>query len=144
MAEIGDVAQLPNLTFGMGPPTFCLVKGLLAILFSVLLVVSQATASLNGPLDLGKHKANTPKCCRPCGSCKGSDCCVGNNNPDSQQPLPAVPAHTTAQIDLQALTFASLLAWEQSPAKSARVPASVLLQSSVAAPLYQRNCSYLI
>jgi len=69
---------------------------------------------------------------------------VGNDNPDSQQPLPAVPTHAAPQIDLQALDLTSLVAWEQNPAASAGVPASSLVRPSVAAPLYQRNCSYLI
>jgi hypothetical protein len=128
----------------MEPPTVCLVKGLLAILFSVALVVSQAPASLNGPLVPGKHQAAARKCCGECGPCKGSSCCVAKNDSDSQPPLSAVPTPNASQIDLQALTFASLLAWEQTPAESVIAPVSVLVPPSVAAPLYQRNCSYLI
>src|SRR6185312_1219191 len=128
----------------MGPPIFRLVKGSLAILFSVLLLVSQATASLNGPINSGHQKASTPKCCHPCAACKGADCCVANNSPDSQQSQPAVPTHGSSQLDLQALIYASLVSWELSPPESARAPVSVLVRSSVAAPLYQRNCSYLL
>jgi len=120
------------------------VKGLLAIFFSVALIVSQATPSLNAPLSSTKHKASGRNCCGECGPCKGSSCCVANNDSESRQPLPAVPTQNVSQIDLQALTLTSLLAWEQTPAESAVVPISVFVPPSIAAPLYQRNCSYLI
>jgi len=120
------------------------VKGLLAIFFSVALILSQAAASINGPLNLSKQKASTPECCSHRSCCNGEGCCVADNNSDSRQPAPAVPSHTTSQYDLQMLTSASVLVWQQSQTESAIAPASFLVRSSVAAPLYQRNCSYLI
>jgi hypothetical protein len=120
------------------------VKALLAIFFSVALIVSQAMASINGPLDFGPHKVTTPKCCGRCGSCNGRDCCVDKDNSGPQQPMSAIPSHTASQNDLQILVSASHLVWEQNPAESAIAPVLVLVGPSVAAPLYQRNCSYLI
>lgn len=123
---------------------FRLVKGLLAILFSVVLIVSQTAASINGPLDLGTQKASARKCCNPCGSCNGSKCCVGDNQSNPEQPAPAAPSQGSSQNDLQVFASVALLVWEQNSTESARVPASFLAHASGAAPLYQRNCSYLI
>jgi hypothetical protein len=117
------------------------VKGLLTILFSVVLIVSQAS-SINVPVGLGKQQVSTPNCCGHCGPCK--TCCVENNDSDSQQPTPAVASQGASQNDLQVLTSVALLLWQQNPTESAMVPAALLVRPSVAAPLYQRNCSYLI
>ena len=133
----------PNLTLNIKAPTVSLVKSLLAIFFSVVLVVSQA-ASFDGPLTAGGQKASTPKCCVPGHPCKSSDCCVRDNGSGSEPSAPAVPSHSSSQNDLQVFEFASLLVWQQRASESAIVPASLILLPSVAAPLYQRNCSYLI
>jgi hypothetical protein len=120
------------------------VKRLLAIFFSVALIVSQAAASLNGPLDLGKQKAGTPKCCSPRPCCAGGDCCVANKNSGSEQPAPALPTQRSSQNDLQVLVSASVLVWKQTSTTASITTALRVLPPSVAAPLYQRNCSYLI
>jgi len=121
-----------------------LVKGLLAIFFSVMLIVSQAAASLKGPLDLGNLKVSTPKCCSPRPCCGGGDCCVGHKNSGSEQPAPAVPTQGSSQNDLQVLVSASVLVWEQTSTTASITPASLFVHPPVAAPLYQRDCSYLI
>jgi len=133
-----------NLTLRSEPPTFSPVKGLLAILFSVTLIVSQA-ASIDGSGGLGnQQQASASKCCGHCSPCKSRPCCVQNNNSDSQQPISAVATRGASQNDLQILTSVALLVWQQNPTESVTVPAAFLVRSSIAAPLYQRNCSYLI
>src|SRR6185312_9712625 len=75
-----------DLTLAIEPPTFSSVKGLLAILFSVVLIVSQA-ASINAPVDLGNNQqASAAKCCGHCGPCKSKACCLGNHSSNSEQP----------------------------------------------------------
>ena len=120
------------------------VKGLLAILFSVVLIVSQTAGSINGPVGLGTQKASARKCCNPQGPCNGAKCCVEDNNSNPDQPAPAVPTQGSSQSDLQVFASVALLVWEQDSTESARVPASFFIRPSAAAPLYQRNCSYLI
>jgi hypothetical protein len=143
-SKLGTAWSCRNLTLRFKPPTFSLVKGLLAILFSVALIVSQA-ASVNAPVDLGsRQQASTAKCCGHCGPCKSRACCLGNNSSGSKQPTPAVATHGASQNDFQLLASVSLPVWGQNSTESDLMPASFVVPSSVAAPLYQRNCSYLI
>jgi len=119
------------------------MRSLLATLFSVVLIASQA-ASVNGPGDLGSQRASTPKCCEHCGPCKGRCCCGSNDNSGPRHPTPAVPSRGSSQNDLQTLVSMSLHLLSQSTAETTIVRASIFVPPSVAVPLYQRNCSYLI
>lgn len=119
------------------------VKGLLATIFSVALILSQAAFML-GAQETGYHKAAVPKCCVHCEMCKGRCCCAGKNDSTPNQPSPAVPSHSLSQIDWQFLP--ALVIDVSANAKPDSLPLFSLTfcYPSVAAPLYQRNCSYII
>lgn len=119
------------------------MRSLLAILFSVVLILSQA-ASVHGAGESNDQKASAAKCCGHCGPCKGGHCCAGNKSSDPRQPAPAVPSQGFSPNDLQVLVCVSLQFLPQISTEPAMVPSSRLAPPSVAAPLYQRDCSYLI
>jgi len=120
------------------------MRSLFAIFFSVLLMVSQAASFDGSSPAVANRVANVAKCCGHCGPCKAASCCVAKNESGSRQEAPAVPAQRSSQNDLQILASASLQVLPQISTESAVVPASPLLRPSIAAPLYQRDCSYLI
>jgi hypothetical protein len=114
-----------------------------ALLFSLVLIVSQVAFS-SGVVNSGGQKASTPKCCGHCGPCKGGCCCVHNNDPAPGLPTPAVPSRGISQNDLSMFIAVSL----QLPLPGGIEPVIPFASHHVLpispAPLYQRNCSYLI
>jgi hypothetical protein len=119
------------------------MKSLLAMLFSVVLILSQA-ACINGARDFAGQKASVPKCCGHCAACKGKCCCVGNNDSGSRQPAPAVPSHGFSQNDLQFVSAVSIQLSPLAKTRAVTFASSFLVGPSFAAPLYQRNCCYII
>jgi hypothetical protein len=118
------------------------MKKLLAMLFSVALIVVQA-AFMSGAAEFGPQKATIPKCCGHCGHCKDK-CCVAQNGSDAPLSLPAVPSQSITQIDWQLLTAGAGEFSAQTLAESPTIFSRISSHPSVTAPLYQRNCSYLI
>jgi hypothetical protein len=111
------------------------VKTVLTILFSLALIGSQNvfTAEPSSCVD-----SLAPNCC--CAECD----CV-SSQPNTPQPLPPTPARTVSQNQVQLILVvaAQLLSQPTMPAQ----PLSVTFASpnfQVDAPLYQRNCAYLI
>jgi hypothetical protein len=116
------------------------MKRAFAILISLVLLVTQSafmTAGMGGcPTP---QKASPQNCCAT--HCQ-KHCCVTKSDAPSAPSAPAT--QTISQIDLQSASTA-LLALDQSAAgfsPPASPDSSVL--SVTAAPLYQRNCSYLL
>ncbi|HEY3863062.1 MAG TPA: hypothetical protein VGO59_14365 [Verrucomicrobiae bacterium] len=113
------------------------MKGLLAILFSAALIVSQAAFLPSG------QAASVQKCCGHCNCCKGDPCCTGA--PDSRHPAPAVPARGVSQNDLQVLAAVVAAPFPPRPPLVQRPISSLSFSFPAAAPpLYQRHCSYII
>jgi hypothetical protein len=120
------------------------VKSLLAMLVGLALVLSQ-TALVAGMTDFGSQPPTVPKCCGHCSHCKGNlSCCAARNTPQSPSSVPAVPAHNLTQNDWQVLVAATVSILPAQSAEARVISAPVCLPQSAAAPLYQRNCSYLI
>jgi len=119
------------------------VKGLIAILFGVALVVSQA-AFVTESGGVGNQPAGTPACCGHCGRCRGQSCCTCKNDPRSHPPAPAVPAHGVSQNDLQLFAAVAIDTPAPTVAQSVASSSSDTFRLAVSAPLYQRDCSYLI
>ena len=113
-----------------------IVRTTLAILFSVLLVLTQSVLPGNPAV------AKAESCCSRC-AC-GAPCCVPAPNSGSA-PLPATPTPATSLKQCQfALAVAALaLSPLVSPAPKIS-PSAVSSSLSVALPLYERNCIYLI
>jgi hypothetical protein len=118
------------------------MKGWIAMLFSVALIVSQA-AFMPGAGDVGSQSAGVPVCCVHCQHCKGR-CCVGNHGTESPRSTPAIPSQRGSQNDWQFLASAAVQLFTQATAESLTFSAPFFVPPSVAAPLYQRNCSYRI
>jgi hypothetical protein len=118
------------------------MKGWLAMLFSVALIVSQA-AFVPGAGDSGGQGAGAPVCCGHCQRCKGR-CCVGNHGLESPRSTPAVPSQGGSQNDWQLSTPAAVRLFAQATTQSLAFSSPFFVPPSVAAPLYQRNCSYRI
>ena len=117
------------------------MKGLLALIFSVALIVSQA-AFMTETGDFSSQKSETAKCCGHCGNCKGRPCCAAKKDPASHQPAPAVPAHGLSQNDWQLVAAIVLHISPQPPRSITKFFVSLLpRQLPPAAPLYQRHCS---
>ena len=113
------------------------LKTAFAVLASVLLVGTQTVSAI------GQHSSPTVQECVCC-SCKQIDCCVAPPTSTSQ-PVPAAPARTVSQSNLQIIaTVVSLLV--HAPEKTGEPisfgAVSPLLVTDV--PLYEWNCSYLI
>jgi hypothetical protein len=120
---------------------FSCVKRLLATFFSLALILSQA-AFMPGLGGLAAHKTGLSACCGHCGHCN-AQCCRADKS-DSHSSAPAVPAHGLSQNEWQFLTAASVQLLPQAETHSLAFSSLRFFQPSVAAPLYQRNCSYLI
>jgi hypothetical protein len=122
------------------------MKGLLAIFFSVALIVSQA-ASIDGRIDIGGQKQSTARCCGHCGncgSCDGQACCTAKNDSSPEQRTPAAPSRGVSRTDWQLSTAIVVQLLPEAASESVASPSSFSIRSCFAAPLYQRNCSYLI
>jgi hypothetical protein len=116
------------------------VKSLLAMIFSVALILSQAVGSQNP----GNQRPEVPKCCGHCEMCRGQCCCAGKNDSTPTQAPPAVPAHSLSQIDWQFSPSIVINISAEAQPESLPFRAFSFSYPSVAAPLYQRNCSYII
>lgn len=128
------------------PAIFLAMKGLFAMFFSLVLIVAQA-AFINVSGDLGTQRASTPKCCGHCGncgSCEGQSCCTARNDSGSERSKPAVPSRSTSRSDFQLSAAVAVKLLPETSAAPVTFPSSFSVRSSLAAPLYQRNCSYLI
>lgn len=122
------------------------MKGLLAIFFSVALIVSQA-AFVNADGGFGGQQAGTPKCCghcSNCGSCEGRSCCTAKNDSGSEQRGPMAPSRGVSRTDWQLAAAIAVQLLPETATEPAAFPLSFSVCPSSAAPLYQRNCSYLI
>jgi hypothetical protein len=118
------------------------MKGLLAIFFSFSLILSQAAfvpdaGNRGGPGD------SAPKCCGHCTGCKGK-CCIARNDSAPRDPAPAVPSHGVSQNDWQVLAAIKVQFLAQEPVRSLTISSQISANPSFSAPVYQRNCSYLI
>jgi hypothetical protein len=114
-----------------------IAKTTFAILASFLLVGSQSVFAF------GQSPSPESQECGCC-SCKKMDCCVAQPT-STPQPIPAAPARTVSQNNLQIIAMAVSLIL-QTPDKIAE-PISFSPVSSFAVtdvPLYEWNCSYLI
>lgn len=102
------------------------VRSAFAILFSFLLIATQAAA-------IAGTACECPRCEKAC--------CVGNGVPASS---PTVPTRSASQLDWQ-LTANAQVSLE-SPALKINLPllSGPCLLSVAAIPLYRRNCSCLI
>jgi hypothetical protein len=138
-----SVVKLVLVDISIKSSIFLVVKGLLAIVFSVALLLSQ-TAFMTGAGDLGSQGGTIPKCCCHCQNCKGGACCLAKNGPGSSHPVPAVPSHGVSQNDWQIVAAITVHFLPQATAKPLACSSSFQFCPSVTAPLYQRNCSYLI
>jgi hypothetical protein len=120
------------------------VKSLLAVTIAFALIFSQ-TASLLGAVPSGNGTV-APKCCGHCSHCKGGACCAANGNPSSNQSAPAVPAHGLSQNDWQLVAAAVAVLQHSGRTDFESLPQFSICSplQPLAAPLYQRNCSYLI
>jgi hypothetical protein len=114
------------------------MKSAFGIFFSLLLLATQ-TAFMSAGGCPAVQRASAQNCC--VSHCQ-KHCCVSNS--DAPSPPSAPATQSVSQIDLQLLP-ASQLALDQSAADfdaPVRPGSSALLV--IAAPLYQRNCSYLV
>jgi hypothetical protein len=117
------------------------VKSIFAILFSLLLVATQ-TAFVSRGVDISSQKNTAHACCRNLECHK--PCCIAKNAPASTQ-VPVAPAPSSSQNDSQLLVMV-IQALLQPPvaAPASFVSPRSFIPASVAVPLYERNCSYLI
>jgi hypothetical protein len=119
------------------------MKDLLAMLFSIALLASQATF-VTGAGDFEIRTAAAPSCCCNCRHCNGRCCCANQNGPDSSHSTPAVPARGVSQHDWQLLAAMTVEPVQQAARKPLTFSAPVRSDFSVSAPLYQRHCSYIL
>src|ERR1700757_1949438 len=98
------------------------MKKLLAIVFSVALIVVQA-AFMSGAGEFGPQKSTIPKCCGHCGHCRDK-CCVVQNGSEVPLSLPAAPSQGITQIDWQLLTAGAVECLVQAPAQSPKISSS--------------------
>jgi hypothetical protein len=119
------------------------MKTLFAILFSVLLIVSQAMSS-NEVREVSVQKAALPRCCGHCGSCQQRSCCARNNDSGPRQSAPAAPSRGVSSNDLQFWTAVPVELLPSVTTEPVIFPSNFSTRTSHAAPLYERNCSYLI
>jgi hypothetical protein len=117
------------------------MKRFFALFFSVLLGISQI--AFTPASNANAQRSASSKCCGHCQRCKGQSCCLAKSDSNAARSSPAVPAQRVSHLDYQ--IFAAVLI-QFLPQRTAD-PVSLLSFSvppSVAAPLYQRNCCYLI
>jgi len=111
------------------------VKAAFAILFSLLLVMTQSLSVVGGTMV-------KPASCAHC-TC-ANDCCLSKSSP-TPQPSPAAPAssnNTAQSLWLIAFTAQSFIL---PLAPEGEFSSDYFLASlSKTVPLYQRNCAYLI
>jgi hypothetical protein len=117
------------------------VKSIFAILFSLLLVATQ-TAFVSRGVEVSSQKIASHNCCG--NSCCHKPCCVAKDAPAPAQ-VPAAPAPSGSQNDSQLLVIV-IQALLQPPvaAPASFVSPRSFVPASVAVPLYERNCTYLI
>jgi hypothetical protein len=117
------------------------VKSIFAILFSLVLVATQTVFASNG-VGVSSQQSATHTCCG--NSCCHKSCCVAKDAPASA-PMPVAPARTVSQTDSQLLvTVIQALLQPPVATTSNFVSPPSSIPASVAVPLYERNCSYLI
>ena len=113
------------------------MKRLSAILFSLLLVWTQAVLAAHPTADNGSRAAC--KCC----DCGSKSCCAKPPAPESS-PSPAAPIRATSQNELSplALTF---VAWTV-PAIEPQIsdPAVSFSRFVTGVPLFTRHCALLV
>jgi len=145
-AQPGTALEPPSnrpVDSGRERAIFASVKRLLAFVFGIALILSQA-ALLTGAGDLGNAQVSTPKCCGHCQHCDGR-CCMSRNNPDSSRSIPAVPSRGVSQNEWQVLAAVIVARFPPQTAPEPRPFSSLSVSCrSVASPLYQRDCSYII
>src|SRR4051812_36782506 len=114
-----------------------MLKTAFAILASAMLVGAQTVFAFQ---PIAPAKSQVCGCC----ACKKMNCCVAQPT-STPQPVPASPARTVSQNNLQIIAaVVSLLL--HAPEKSAE-PISFTSFSPlhlIVVPLYELNCSYLI
>ncbi|MDB6068729.1 MAG: hypothetical protein JWR26_4937 [Pedosphaera sp.] len=114
------------------------MKNAFALLFSLVLIMTQ-TVFVSGQTTSAPQSGVTATC--DCPHCP-RQCCVTKNAP-AEDSAPIAPARTISQTDWQVLL--SITHHYQPRADCSPVFSSVTsVPSPAAAPLYQRNCCYLI
>jgi hypothetical protein len=119
------------------------MKSLFALLFSLALVLSQ-TASTDGSSQFSAHNSATPTCCGHCDPCQQRPCCASRDGSNSQPSTPTAPSRENSRNDWQAATALTVTLLPETASQPIAFPSSFSLSPTSAAPLYQRNCSYLI
>lgn len=114
------------------------MKRAVAIVLSLILIGIQAmaTAQVLPP----RAAASACDCCAKQEICRC--CCVAPAAPDAI-PFPAAPASTSASLDFTTIV-PKLLAWTLPSTAPAIVSSTDTSASSLAVPLFQRDCALLI
>jgi len=120
------------------------VKRLFALLFCFALILSQTVVVSGFEASSGAQKISRTKCCGHCDRCKSKSCCVGKDGQKTPWQVPAVPAHGLSQNDWQQLSVVRIEFLPETPPKSFALSSQLFFYPQLPAPLYQRNCSYLI
>ena len=114
------------------------MKRAVAIVLSLILIGIQAMAAA--------QVLSTTTVASACGCCAKQEicrcCCVAPAAPDAI-PLPTAPALTSASLDFTAIV-PKLLAWTLPVTAPAIVSFTDTSASSLAVPLFQRDCALLI
>src|ERR1700753_3078928 len=118
------------------------MKRLFAILFSFALILSQA-AFLPLTENSVISKTSVPKCCGLCTG-SGAKCCISRDGTAPRDPSPAIPSHEISQNDWQLLVPITVQFLPQISDNSLIFFSQNSVAPSFSAPVYQRNCSYLI
>jgi hypothetical protein len=114
------------------------VKKVFAILFVIALVFGQVLATPVSPVSCAVQAA-------PCCGCGGAMKCCVNNSGQSNQPAPAPLPSQSSQNDFQLLQLSATKLLLYSEAPDSRVfPQRTDSSRSTDAPLFTRNCAFLI
>ena len=115
------------------------LKTIVALLFSLALMGSPFV--FQGHSAQTESKAKSCSCC----ACKKVSCCVASAPTAPQEPVPVQTARAVSSPELQVIAAAVELVVDSSTDKNFRSESNFPpAPSSVAVPVYQRNCIYLI
>ncbi len=119
------------------------MKSLFALLFSLVLVLSQ-TAFTDGSPQFSAHNSATPTCCGHCDPCQQRPCCASKDGSNPQPSTPTAPSRENSRSDWQAATALAITLLPETASEPVAASSSFSVRPTFASPLYQRNCSYLI
>src|SRR5579884_1563615 len=106
------------------------------------MVLSQ-TAFISSAASVQTRQTANPECCRHCAHCH-SACCVTHDSSDTARSVPIIPANGGSQLQWHLVPAAGVCLFNAAPAPSPSISSPHFLAASVDAPVYERNCSYLI